>query len=1104
MVQGPGMAQWVRADMVRRLGAWGGIDTPFLREFLLGLPERAGLCQPTQRGRQPLRELGYRIAALALSSGARMPAGLAGDIEPFLAMCRDAGRTLQPDAVLARSHALAEAFDRYEMDRPDLIEAWRAGRAWRDASDRWTDEATATEAWQRALWRATVPGQWAPHEAWCALRELIRRLDVGEVPGRLADLGLISVFGVSSIPALALHALRALGSHLPVHLHMLVPTLAFQSRGHGRRAEVARARAQGTDTLSLRSGEGVEEHHPLLGSLGGAAAAAAAVVESIDAEFVDLEPETADASMLASMQRALCLDLPPATVPHEADASVHFHGVASPTRMAEVVHDEVLRGFRDLPNLRQEEVLVLAPQLESLAGTLQGVARERAPLHGDGAAPVFRVADAAGADRAQVAVAILRLFDLASEDQPFDRVRALLQSPVCCARADLEAARMESLLDALEEAGARRFVDASARANWLGASHPDDALHTLEWSIDRVMLGVAAGDSPAARVVAGGVLPSGSMPALESAEVHRAIGLIEAIADLSRMRARGAHPIPAWHAAISSACDAILPPADHETFGRQRMQAERALSEVSQAAAAAGLQALPWPVARAEFEAQLQGLVEGRSFAVGGITLARLTPMRSVPARLLILAGIDHGAFPRPSRRDALDLSRLCPRVGDRDDRLEDQLLLLESIHAATERLVIVVQDTVAASGQPGPLSPVIDELMASVAAHAGMGPGGERARLLDHHPTLGDQPEAWTLDRAPGFDRRARARASMIETARCSGADRVFATSPHGEASLALSAIDSVDRMASVLRNPSRAWLQGQGVRVADLGAELGEGCEPIELDSLEKWTLNRRVREGVLLREDPESILRELQFGGHLPHGVAGNRAWSDIWREQSSILPVLSEALQLPASDLSLERIEFEVAGFAPGLRAATLWCPSRKKQVLVTKKKREKEWLALWPEHLAFAVARPESTCLRVELPATRTGAVSLVLHDPVDPGIALGFLRILHEITEQAQRRLLPVHAEILHPFRTPDTTDLEERLDAARARLEARRTGVPSLDAEPWFRMAWRGLDFMRFGREPGAPRVAGLEPSFAGIGSWLHEAMEATGWTARSRGRGT
>jgi exodeoxyribonuclease V gamma subunit len=617
------------------------------------------------------------------------------------------------------------------------------------------------------------------------------------------------------------------------------------------------------------------------------------------------------------------------------------------------------------------------------------------------------------------------------------------------------------------------------------------------------MLGVASGASPASHLVAGDVLPSGSMAALESEAMHRAAGLIEAIADLARMRARGPHRMSAWHSAIAQACEAILPPADDESFGRQRMQADRALAQVSQAAADAGLDALPWPVARAEFEAQLQGLVEGRSFAVGGITLARLTPMRSVPARLLILAGIDHGVFPRPSRRDALDLSRLCPRLGDRDDRLEDQLLLLESIHAATERLVVVVQDTVAASGQPGPLSPVIEELLATVAEHAGTDSRSPRARLLHHHPTLGDQPEAWMHAPVAGFDARARARASLIASARRNGADRVFANSPDGEADSIAPTIHAVERMASVLRNPSRAWLQGQGVRVADLEAELGERCEPIELDSLEKWSLSRRARQGVLLREDPQAILRELQLQGHLPHGVAGDRAWRAIWQEQSRIVPVLCDTLGLPAEALVLERVEFTVPGLVPELRASTLWCPARRTQVVITRKQREKEWLTLWPEHLAFAATWAESTCVRVELPARVTDAVVAIQHDPVDPGLALDLLRTLRELTEQSQRRLLPLHAELLHASRSSEATDPQERLEAMRARLAASRPGHPALEAEPWFRMAWRGLDFLEFGQAAGTPRVAGLEPSFAGLGAWLDPAMEMTGWSVRTRGRG-
>lgn len=1098
VVQGPGMAQWVRADMVRRLGAWGGMDTPFLREFLLGLPARAGLCDLVPRGRQPLQELGYRIAACVMETAAARPTPFADAIEPFLRMCRSESGVLQPDAAITYGHALAEAFDRYEMDRPDLIEAWRANRPWREASKDWNEQAAATEAWQRALWSRVVPGAWTPHVAWCALRNLIHRLDAGELPGRLADPGLVSVFGVSSLPPLALHALRALARHLPVHVHMLVPTIAFQSRDHARKAQVARALAQGVDTASVQGGDA--PHHPLLISLGGAAAAAATVVEGMEAELIDLPPEPAGESMLHAMQAALCLDEAPSQHACVKDGSVRVHGVASVTRMAEIVHDEILHGFTDVPGLRQEEVLVLAPGLDSLAGTLQGVVREREAAHSGSGGMSLRVSDVAGADRAQVATAILRLLDLASEDQPMDRVRALLQSAPCCARAEVEQARMESLLDAMEEAGARRFLDASTRARWLGGDHADDALHTLEWSIDRLVLGAAAGASPAAQALHGRVLPSGMMAALESDIMHRALRLLDAVADLACMVQRGDHPIAAWHAALAQACESILPAADHETFGRQRDQADCAMTQVADAATAAGLGAVPWPVARAEFESALRGLVEGRSFAAGGVTLARLTPMRSVPARLLVLAGLDHGVFPRASRRDPLDLSKLCPRAGDRDDRLEDQLLLLESLHAATERLVIVVQDTVAGSGQPAPLSPVIEEMLGAMAAHAGTAPGKARAELLLHQPTLGDQPESWSASAFGGFSAQSRARAQAIADARRQGAERVFASSPHGDGAEPSATIRSVDEIAGVLRNPARAWLKAQGIRVADLSRELGERCEPIEIDALQGWHLEQRARRGVLLGEDPQEILRQLQHDGSLPHGAVGGREWQEVWSTQEAIPLRLAEQLGISACELHVESLAFEVPDIDPSLRARTLWVPSHRVQVLVTRAGREKDWLQLWPEHLAFAAAHPDARMIRIDLPKNRRHAPVVISHEPVPVELARTILMDVRELAQQAQRRLLPIHAELLYPFRSKIGASIEEQMDSMRQKLLAERPGHASPAAEAWFRAAWRGLDMLQVGRESGAPQIVGVEPSFDGVASWLHARMDMTGWKVRSK----
>ena len=66
VVQGPGMAQWVRADMVRRLGAWGGMDTPFLREFLQRLAATRNLLAQIRPRRKPQQELAQERRVLSL------------------------------------------------------------------------------------------------------------------------------------------------------------------------------------------------------------------------------------------------------------------------------------------------------------------------------------------------------------------------------------------------------------------------------------------------------------------------------------------------------------------------------------------------------------------------------------------------------------------------------------------------------------------------------------------------------------------------------------------------------------------------------------------------------------------------------------------------------------------------------------------------------------------------------------------------------------------------------------------------------------------------------------------------------------------------------
>ncbi len=63
---------------------------------------------------------------------------------------------------------------------------------------------------------------------------------------------------------------------------------------------------------------------------------------------------------------------------------------------------------------------------------------------------------------------------------------------------------------------------------------------------------------------------------------------------------------------------------------------------------------------------------------MGGMTVAALKPMRSLPFRVIAVVGLDDGVFPRRERRAAFDLLEQERRPGDRDLRSDDRQLFLD------------------------------------------------------------------------------------------------------------------------------------------------------------------------------------------------------------------------------------------------------------------------------------------------------------------------------------------------------------------------------------------------------------------------------------------
>ena len=1090
-VQGPGLGRWLRGEMAQRLGAWGGVDTPFLRGFLLELA-----CQGTQdlppRGREDLDELTFRIAAV-LSDAARDHGSLpASVVRPVLAMVQTRGATIDHAGLLRVSRRLADAFDRYQVDRPELVTAWQ-----RDASGLPTSAAAhlrELEAWQRPLWRATAANT-NTHRAWSRLRDLVTALHQGPPPITLRLPAFVSVFGVSLLSPFLLQVLQALARHTRVTLHMLTPTQAFVAERSTRRqllwdaAEAGMSEADTANALHMQPG------HPLLDAMGRQASHAQRVLLDLNVELDDESTHAPPAAtMLARLQRDLLLDQPPEPGIGEVDASIQVHAVTTPHRAAEVAHEAVLAAMSDMPGLRPERVAILTPDIVGAGNAIESVFAQHGQLP-------LTAADKQLARASSLAVAMRHVIAAVSEGLTMACLQAVLGQPSVLAKLRLRCEGLARWLDRLEEAGARRFLDQFDRAARLERDRvADDRIHTLQWAVDRVVLGLAmqtavdpldmAERAEPLACVDEDLLPAPASGSAGLEELHQVVRAIEAVADFVRA-ASTARPLAEWCDLLLKLAEHVLPAVEHADFGRERRQLNEGLQRLAQAAQRGGfVEPLDFASAREQLEAAIADTREGTHFASGGITLARLAPMRSVPFDVLVLVGLEPGAFPRSRHADGLDLISAAPRAGDQIARQEDLQLFLECVHAAHKRLVIIHCGVDPRTADRRPPSPVVDQLLDACAAEAADRAGAKRLRaaLVTVHPQRADQPEAWTKPFAQGFDVQARQSAEAAER----GRKQPMVHDLFDGAQVEPRMPESMHAWMKALRDPAEALLERLGLRVPDTEGLLAESDELVQTDPLQDWKRRESCVRAMFRGVEGAVWMRAVRLHGWLPHGQIGAaiaQASLDEALEARGAVTALAvkqgwlgaEPARTICTDHMLQvraqafAVQVERLADAP---VQVLWYPAGKKHHLI----------ALWMRHLVWSVITPGSHSIVMPL-----GQKTPKFYAALDPGKAMQRLERLMEFAVAATCVPLPIEPKMVMAWdpEKPPEERIRKVQEALHGAFKARGVMQDAANGLVFAREPWGAGTTLAV---QGATVPTGLDD----IAAEIKQAMKEDGWPTK------
>lgn len=904
VVQGRGMAAYLTQRLAAALGVFAHGDFSFPRKY-------------TERCVEAL--LGAEAAAASQVTEDRLTWLVLAELEtclrepPFVRLAAYLKHDERGTKRFQLARRLGTLFDRYITYRPEMVQAWSRGEA---------GEVDESNLWQAALWRRIEPRLEAQHfaavqELWHAKVHAQRQRPMG-LPNR------VCVFGISSLPPAYVRVLLAASRWVQTHIFVFSPS-DKDWWNNTSRTEWARAVAAGQDTQALYLDPG----HPLVSSCGTVGADFRRVLgDTLErlalAEAVQERYQSSEARTLLHRLQAAMFDLhakptaalePPALQTHKGkpirstaqmalpffapppgpqpatffpalDGSISIHACHSPMREVQVCRDQLLALMtRAQDPVAPHEVVVMMTDVETYAPFVEAVFGE------DPTAPTyipFRIADRKLRADSPVVDAFFRALDLVGSRMSAPAVLDLITASAIETRLGLQGADLDQLAEWLVAAGVRWGLDAAHRQHH---GQPATNQNTWEFGLDRLLLGYAL--PTAERELFAGVLPYDEIEGKQAADLGVVVAFLQTL--FGHMKSLEApRGVAAWREALLVLLTDLV--GNDEASDWQHQHIRQALAALHSEAAAAGFEGdVDLGVMRAWLEERVEAALPERGFLAGGVTFCAMVPMRSIPFRVVCLLGLNDGAFPRATRPTEFDLVARGPQgqqPGDRDRRLDDRYLFLETLCAAREQLLITYTGQSVRDNAVRPPSVLLSELLDALAT-PDMPRDRLEQRLVVRHPLQGFSRRYFDGEDARLFSYANQFHRAASQLGRTLVEPPPFVTQPLPATPEPQVAFAELQRFWN---DPLRFFLQRR-VRVdfPEVGHDL-PSREPTQLSGLQRYDVGSRVLAG-LRHTNEEQVFAVSRATGLLPFGSLGQVFLEEVSQQATGIAALASQLMATP---------------------------------------------------------------------------------------------------------------------------------------------------------------------------------------------------------------
>jgi exodeoxyribonuclease V gamma subunit len=834
---------------------------------------------------------------------------------------------------LLAARAIADRFDHEHFRRPGMILAWEAGRAELSPTADLSGDTIATPLASRDRWQ---------YDLW---RKVRLRIGQSSPPARdqLAPGPADAAVLIAGLQSLSLHQIQLLqrlselptsdGSPCTVEVVLVHPSpvrrIAWATTAPVPSPGVPPVRREPApdeqpepnldpqhtvDPLVEAWLRGSRESQWLLASQG-----------LLPTHAKDTTPATptADTPLLARLQHTVAAGSASAA-PHEqpphqpTDHSLLIHRCHDLSRQAEVLHDAILHAFDDLEDLAPHEIVIVSPQIAAFAphleATFHRTVKGRGSLLGnhDGEISLpLVVADRGIHEVSSGAELLAAVLELAGSRCSVDALLAVATHPLVLDHLHLDDDAVASWRRCIEQTKIRWGLDAKRRER-AGLAMPELSAHSWRLGLERMLLGAVVSEGTPEPVL-GTVVP---LPHVEAAEVTGLSALVSIfqIIDLLDAATSTPQPIHAWCDLLEETL-ASLAGEDTPELGIPMQQLDALRKAATHEGSTCSIE-VPYHDIKTLLTARLTASAGRQPLLTGGITATSMIPLRSVPFRVVCLAGFDDTAM-SAAEQESEDLVARQDLLGDTDPRLEIRRGLLDGLLSASERLVITCTGMDVKNNATLPLVTPLAELVDCAGRHGAetvVRDGESHSSIEIFHPRHACSRRNFTSGGVlTGPDRWSHDTAAL---AAAEALRREQPTPPLATTSIEPPSIIELEWLAAWMHDPLWPYIS----KTLDINVWRDDDVEipatlPLELERRETKLLRDDYLERLLATSDRAGLAAvwsaAVQANGDVPVLGYGGDVIEHIVQFADALLATAAD-LQTPLDARQAELVHLELGG------------------------------------------------------------------------------------------------------------------------------------------------------------------------------------------------